>query len=115
LDASRGRILDREGHDLALSVLRPSVFADPSQIEDPAATAAQLAPTLGLDVAELTEKLSRDSQFVWLDRRVDDGLASRIVELDLDGIHLHEEPTRFNPSGTLAQSIIGDVAPDQVG
>lgn len=115
LDASRGRILDREGHDLALSVLRPSVFADPSQITDPAAVATQLAPVLGTDVVELTEKLSRESQFVWLNRRVDDDLATRVVELDLDGIHLHEEPTRFNPSGTLAQSIIGTVAPDQVG
>jgi len=49
VEAPRGRILDREGHDLALSVLRPSVFADPSQIEDPLASARVLAPVLGMD------------------------------------------------------------------
>lgn len=115
LDASRGRILDREGHDLALSVLRPSVFADPSQIDDPLATAQALAPVLGRPVDELTADLSRDSQFVWLNRRVDDDLAATVVELGLDGVHLHEEPTRFNPSGDLAQSLVGSVSSDQAG
>ncbi len=44
LDASRGRILDREGHDLALSVLRPSIFADPSQIDDARSVAGRSHP-----------------------------------------------------------------------
>ena len=115
LDASRGRILDREGHDLALSVSRPSVFADPSQIEDPAATAQALAPVLGVNPVDLTDDLSRDSKFVYLSRRIDDDLASEIVELELDGVHLFEEPARFTPSEALARSIIGKVADDQTG
>ncbi len=115
LAASRGRILDREGHDLALSVLRPSVFADPSQIDDPRGTARSLAPVLGLDVNDLTDQLSRDTQFVYLARRIDDHLASRVVALDLAGIHLQEEPARFTPSKNLARSIIGNVADDQTG
>lgn len=115
LDASRGRVLDREGHDLALSVLRPSVFADPSQIDDSAATASALATVLDLDVRELTEKLSQDGQFVYLSRRISDEEASAVAELGLDGIHLHEEPTRFNPSENLARSLIGDVTVDQMG
>lgn len=115
LEANRGRILDRAGHDLALSVQRPSVFADPSQIEDPLETARALAPVLGTQVDELTASLSRDTQFVYLTRRIDDEVASRIVELDLRGIHLHEEPARFTPSSNLARSIIGTVADDQSG
>jgi cell division protein FtsI (penicillin-binding protein 3) len=115
LEASRGRILDREGHDLALSVLRPSVFADPSQIEDPKAAARRLAPVLGMPYRELRDKLDRDTQFVYLSRRVDDDLAARVVELDLEGIHLHEEPARFTPSDDLARSVIGKVADDQSG
>ena len=115
LDADRGRILDREGHDLALSVLRPTVFADPSQVEDPLATARALAPVLGMEVAELADVLDRDSRFAYLSRRIDDDVAARIVELDLAGIHLLEEPARFTPSEELARSIIGRVAPDQTG
>lgn len=115
LDADRGRILDREGHDLALSVLRPSVFADPSQIEDPLASARALAPVLGMEVADLAEILDRDSRFAYLSRRIDDDLAAKVVELGLPGIHLLEEPARFTPSEELARSIIGRVAPDQTG
>lgn len=115
LDASRGRILDREGHDLALSVLRPSVFADPSQIDDPRATARALAPLLDRPATELIEVLGRDSQFVYLARRIDDELAAKLVELDLVGVHLIEEPARFNPSDDLARSLIGKVADDQSG
>lgn len=115
LEANRGRILDRAGHDLALSVQRPSVFADPSQIEDPLDTARALAPLLDTEVDELTTTLSRDTQFVYLNRRIDDELASRIIELDLRGIRLHEEPARFTPSENLARSIIGTVADDQSG
>ena len=115
LDATRGRILDREGHDLALSVLRPSVFADPSQVEDPRAAARALAPVIGAEVRELEAKLRRDTQFVYLARRVDDDLAARVVELDIAGIHLHEEPARFTPSDELARSVIGKVADDQSG
>lgn len=115
LEADRGRILDREGRDLALSVLRPSVFADPSQIDDPLAAARSLAPLLDRDVADLAADLAQDGQFVYLDRRIDDDLAARIVELDLAGIHFSEEPARFTPSEDLARSILGTVAPDQTG
>lgn len=115
LDASRGRILDREGHDLALSVSRPSVFADPSQIDDPSGTAQALAPVLDVNPVDLTDKLSRDTQFVYLRGRIDDEVASAIVDLELDGIHLFEEPARFTPSESLARSIIGKVADDQTG
>lgn len=115
LDASRGRILDREGHDLALSVLRPSVFADPSQIEDPLTAAKALAPLLDRTVLELADDLARDTQFVYLARRIDDELAAAIIELELDGVHLIEEPARFNPSDDLARSLIGKVADDQTG
>ncbi len=115
LDASRGRILDREGHDLALSVSRPSVFADPSQIEDPTATAQALAPVLDVNPVDLADQLAGDNKFVYLSRRVDDELASAIVELELDGIHILDEPARFTPSESLARSIIGKVADDQTG
>jgi cell division protein FtsI (penicillin-binding protein 3) len=115
LDADRGRILDREGHDLALSVLRPTVFADPSQIDDPRATARSLAPVLGIEMSDLTDLLDRDGRFAYLSRRIDDDIAARVVELDLPGIHLLEEPARFTPSEDLARSIIGRVAPDQAG
>ena len=53
LAAERGSIFDRNGNDLALSVARSSVWADPRLIKDPAAYAATLAPIVGVDAAWL--------------------------------------------------------------
>ena len=44
--AKRGDIVDRNGHLLAFSVDAGSVFADPAEVEDPAAAAAQLCDAL---------------------------------------------------------------------
>src|SRR5690606_7664125 len=40
LSADRGSLLDRNGGDLALSLPLPTVYADPSQVDDARATAA---------------------------------------------------------------------------
>src|SRR3546814_14940338 len=68
-----------------------------------------------MDVADVAEILDRDSRFAYLSRRIDDDLAAKVVELDLPGVHLLEEPARFTPSEELARSIIGRVAPDPTG
>ena len=53
LPADRGTLLDRDGHDLALSLAQPTLWADPLYVVDPVATANALAPILGLDPTEL--------------------------------------------------------------
>lgn len=115
LPAARGSILDRNGEDLALSVNQTTVYANPLEIDDPLAVAAHLAPVLGMDQAELDDKLSSDAEFVYLVRQQPDELGARVSDLDLPGIHLMDEPTRFAPSGDLARSVIGSVGVDNTG
>ncbi len=115
LPAARGSILDRNGEDLALSVNQSTVYANPQEIEDPVAAAAHLAPVLGMDQAELVEKLSADTEFTYLVRQQPDELAEQVRDLDLAGIHLMDEPARFEPSGDLARSVIGAVGVDNTG
>ncbi|TNF35400.1 MAG: hypothetical protein EP329_06235, partial [Deltaproteobacteria bacterium] len=57
LDDWRGDIVDRTGALLAVTVHRWSVTVDPTQVEQPAETAAALAPILGLSQAELHERI----------------------------------------------------------
>lgn len=68
LQSPRGSILDRNGKVLAISEMAKSLYADPTMIKrTPAEVAKILAPYLRINEAEITERLSRDTAFVWLD------------------------------------------------
>ncbi len=58
LPARRGLILDRNGDALANNVPAAAVYADPQEVTDPAAAAAQLAPILHEDPARLQTLLT---------------------------------------------------------
>lgn len=117
LRTSRGAIFDRNGRDLALTINRPTIWANPRLVTDPFAEAAALAPVLGVDEGVLIERLRRDAAFVYLARRVDEAVAQRVKALQLDGVFLLEggEPMRFNPAGELAAPLLGIVGIDNTG
>jgi cell division protein FtsI (penicillin-binding protein 3) len=115
LAADRGSIFDRNGNDLSVSIPQRTVWADPSLVPDPLATAAALAPVLGLPREDLEEKLQRDSSFVYLTRRAPDAVADEVEGLALEGIYLLDEPSRIFPSGELARGVLGTVDVDNVG
>jgi cell division protein FtsI (penicillin-binding protein 3) len=115
LPASRGSISDRNGFDLAISVPRSSVWANPRLVSDPRAEAAALAPILQQPEAELQQKLSSEGSFVYLTRKSPDDVADKIKALKLDGIFFLDEPTRVLPAGGLAAPLIGQVGLDNDG
>lgn len=116
LPAQRGSIFDRNGSDLALSVPQSTVWADPTQVRDPEAAAAALAPVLDRDVAGLRRALSTpDREFVYLARQVDDATARAVEDLDLPGVSLLDEAKRFYPAGDLAAPVLGIAGIDNVG
>jgi cell division protein FtsI (penicillin-binding protein 3) len=79
LAATRGSILDRDGRPLAMNVDARAVYADPKLVQDAPKTAAALSPLLRLPVADLTEKLSRKTRFVYLARGVDPDVARDVL------------------------------------
>lgn len=112
LPANRGRILDRNGFLLASSVVAPSIWAIPEDVErdDPAVKAklAKLAGLLHMDIATLDKKLSdEDKSFVWLERQVDEPLARQIAALDIKGIYQRREYKREYPEGESAAHVVG--------
>jgi cell division protein FtsI (penicillin-binding protein 3) len=116
LPAERGALFDRDGNDLAMSVPQHTVWADPRLVTNPQAEAAALAPVLGIDQNTLLRQLTMtDKQFVYLSRQVDDATAQKVSDLKLGGVDLLEESKRFNPSGDLAQGVLGSVNIDNVG
>ncbi|MDO8493985.1 MAG: penicillin-binding protein [Deltaproteobacteria bacterium] len=114
---NRARILDRGGKELAISVPAWSLFADASMVKNPGKVAARLAPILQVSEKDLRKKLSRDSRFVWLSRRVDDAKMEKISKLSLEeeGVFSLKENMRFYPNGRLAGSLLGAVGTDGQG
>ena len=116
LTADRGQILDRNGVALAVSVSQWTVWADPSQVDDPAAAAAALAPVLDIDEDRLLQLLSEPDQHAYLARTVPDDVAQAVADLGLKGVFLLEESARFNPAGSrLGRAVVGSVDVDQKG
>lgn len=110
--AGRGSLVDRNGVELALSVPKRSVFADPALVTDPERYARILAPILDLEQPKLESQLRRPGRYVVLVHTVADGVAERIEELDLPGIAMFDEYERFVPGGAVARSLIGRVSED---
>ncbi|NTU71768.1 MAG: penicillin-binding protein 2 [Coriobacteriia bacterium] len=111
----RGTIYDREGEPLAKSIAASTIFASPNTIEDKAGVAAALASVLGGKPADYEEKLSRDSGFVYIARRVDVDQAKQLEALKLTGIGFLDDSRRMYPSGELACQVLGFVGIDGEG
>jgi cell division protein FtsI (penicillin-binding protein 3) len=116
LAAARGAIFDRNGYDLALSLDRETIWADPRVIRQPAEYAARLAPIVGVDEPELRARLSqRDRAFVYVARKVEPEVAAAVRRLDLAGIGFAPESKRYYPAGELAAPVLGFVGLDNEG
>jgi cell division protein FtsI (penicillin-binding protein 3) len=113
---TRGRILDRNGDELAVSEDAATIIATPYQIKDPAATAQRLAGIINADEKELLEKLSdRESGFEYLARKVALPSAERVRKLDIHGIGILPDSRRIYPEGELASQLIGSVGAENQG
>lgn len=116
IPAERGSIFDRNGNDLAVSVSRSSIWADPAVMRDPAAAAVALAPVLGADPNVLADQLAdKDRRFVYLARKVERDVVDQVKALDLAGVGFLPETKRFYPAGDLAAPLLGFVGIDNDG
>ncbi len=111
----RGKIYDRNGDLLALTVESQSLFADPSQVSEPLWVAQQIGTLLGVDSDSLFERLTSDKRFVWIKRQVDGVLAEQVLDLEMDGVYSLPEPKRVYPAGPVAAHVTGFVNIDGDG
>ena len=110
--ARRGSVLDRDGRPLAMSVDLQTIFADPTLVRDPRATADELSGILGMEPNALEAKLRGSfpgSRFEYLARQVQPAVAGEIRALELPGIFMRAEAKRVYPNGSLASHILGFV------
>ena len=112
LPATRGSIFDRSGRDLAISVPRPTIYADPSRLQSPKLrqrVAEKLAPVLNIPLPELIATLTqpKKTQFVYLAQQVSARLARQVARLGLAGVGQVADSKRIMPAGSLGAPVIG--------
>ena len=108
LEPDRGRLTDREGRPLAVSVTTWDIGVASSRMQDPAATAGRLAPVLAADEGRLARKLAgARGRHLALARKV---VLTREQKLSLEkdpSVTLDAVVTRVYPYDGIGASIIG--------
>lgn len=121
----RGEIVDRHGRLLAYSVDADTIYAVPTDLADPAKTAALLCGALDecgkKERDQLLERLTRKrprggvTAFQYVKRRATPIEAKRIAALEIKGIGFMKESKRFYPNRELAAHLLGYVGTDNAG
>jgi cell division protein FtsI (penicillin-binding protein 3) len=115
LPPRRGRILDRNGAELASTADVDSIYCNPRRFADVREASRQLARVLGLEARELEKRLSQRRYFAWVKRKVTPDEVSAVRALDLPGVAFTREPRRFYPNRGLAATVIGTAGSDGRG
>ncbi|MCC6918361.1 MAG: penicillin-binding protein 2 [Alphaproteobacteria bacterium] len=114
--SGRPDILDRNGTILATDLYVASVYADPRDVWDANETARALASVFpDLDEADVADKLSAKTAFVWIKRDITPRQHAAVHELGLPGINFRQELKRVYPNGRSAAHVLGFVDVDNKG
>lgn len=117
--ARPGEILDRNGHVLAMTVTRDSLYAVPCAIDDPADFVWKVSQVLSIDAAALHKRLVKYSQrqFLWVKRRVtpEESFGLRQLDLPKQTWGFRREYLRQYPQGAYAAHVLGIRDIDNVG
>lgn len=119
IPARPGEILDRNGHVLAMTVTRDSLYAVPQEITDPWEFAWRVSSVLNINADQLYQKLLRfrDKQFVWVRRRLTEQQMADFRELNLPRAWwgVRREYQRQYPQGAYAAHVLGMRDVDNIG
>ncbi len=116
LHSKRGKIMDRNGNELAVSLIEKTIYANPMEIEDPDEAAIAISEVLDIGREELYGKLSdNDLGFVYIKRKISSQEASKVARLGIEGIYIQDESKRYYPQEKLAAPIIGFTGTDGNG
>lgn len=124
IQSPRGTIYDRNGRELAISIMTKSLFVDPKDVTDnkeiePQAAAELVGAIVGVKPEEIMKKIADGGRFAWVKRHLEPEEAERLRavcdEHKIRGFAFLEESKRYYPNGKLAAQILGCVGADGNG
>lgn len=128
----RGKIVDRDGEELAVSIITGSLYADPEGMVDSHETARQqprrdvrrvsadlLAPVLRINADRLYEIFTGGGHFVYLKRTMEPHEVAQVRQIikdnKLPGLHFQQESKRYYTKKRTAAQVLGFVGTDDIG
>ncbi len=119
LQSPRGTIYDRNGRELAVSIMVKSLYVDPEVVKDAETLAAELAPILGMPEQDIKGRIADGGRFVWLKRMLEPAIVEKVKAVidkyNLNCLGFVEESKRYYPNDSLASQVIGFVGMDDIG
>ena len=118
IEASRGKILDRNGIVLADNVTTTSLVLVPNQIKNKREVTKELAKILNVSYNEMKKHVFKNTSIERvhpLGRRLSYEVADKIEALKFDGVYLLKEAKRYYPYKTLLAHVLGYVGIDNQG
>lgn len=112
---TRGKILDRNGKELVVSIPADTITINPGEIkasgQDADSIAKSLADFLTLEKAEVLQKVTASSAYEIIKRQVDKEIGNKIREWvrnnNIKGVIIEEGSKRDYPYNNLAAHVIG--------
>jgi stage V sporulation protein D (sporulation-specific penicillin-binding protein) len=116
-EPERGKILDRNGEELATNQSAPTVFVVPRQITDPSATAEKLASVLNISVEKAYKYVTKQAMNVRINeaRKISYDKAKEVRDLNLKGVYIGEDSKRYYPNGSYLSHVLGFAGIDNQG
>lgn len=116
LSPYRGMIYDRNMNVLVSNSFEYSFAADPNMVDNPEKAAEIFSNAFGKSKEEYLLKLtSRNTSFVYLERRIDVSKVNGLDTINLNGIIVLKEPKRVYNYGSLASQVLGFTNADNKG
>ena len=118
IEASRGKILDRNGEILADNLTTTSLILIPNQIKDKEKTTSSLASILNVSYEEMKKHVYKKTSIERVHpegRRLSYDIAEKISNLNIDGVYLVKEAKRYYPYENLLSHSLGYVGIDNQG
>jgi cell division protein FtsI (penicillin-binding protein 3) len=114
--AARGRILDRNGNILAMSLPTRTLWVDSRDVPSvPESKLTSLAALLGIDSARVANVYHEHRAFAYLKRQVPLATAKAAMGLDIPGLYAERDYRRFYPEGQIAAHVTGFAGVDGRG
>lgn len=108
LQTDRSTIVDRNGVIVATSLTTTALAARPDRLLDPVQAARRLARVFPeLDVADLEAKLTSDSPFVYIHRKLTPKMELAVMQLGIPGLEFERAESRVYPQGRLMAHVLG--------